>query len=523
MRLIAAAVAAALAVSGTAAATGASAAITAVQESPAAVQTVAVPSPLESPAGVTRFGGVDRYATAAAVSSGSFPGGADDVFIVTGANWPDALAAGAAAARTNAPVLPVTASNIPAAIDAELTRLNASRAWVIGGSGVVDESVVTSLTARGLSVQRVSGDDRYATAAAVATRFFPGAAGAYYASGAGYADALAGGAAAAHRGWPLLLTAPTFVPAETPVLGSERILLGGTGAVNDTVLAALGARRIGGADRYATAALIARDAFASAPVVYIATGLNFPDALAGTPAAYRDGAPLLLAARGCVTQGTRDAATALGITAQVALGGTSVVSDAAAELTVCAGTTQVEALLAQVTVAGEGPRTGYDRDLFVHWITIDGCTVREHVLIVESVTTPATDNSCALIAGSWTSAYDAITTTDPSSFDIDHMVPLAEAWDSGAAAWTAERRRSFANDLGYAGSLIAVSASSNRSKQDSDPAEWVPTRTTFHCTYATDWVRVKLRWELSADSAEMARLRTMLATCPGGVPQPSTR
>ena len=292
------------------------------------------PAPVRAD-GATRFSGPDRFTTAAAVSRGSFPGTANDVFIVTGTNWPDALSAGPAAASIDAPVLPVQTDAIPTAIRDEVLRLQPRRAWIIGGAGVVTDAVASELRARGITVTRVSGGDRYATAAAVAKQFFPNAAGAYYASGAGYADALGGGAAAARRGWPLLLTAPTSVPAATPTVGSERIVLGGPVAISEKVRSQLGARRVAGSDRFATAAAIARDAFPSARVVYLATGLNFPDALAGAPAAARDDAPLVLAAKTCVTKATRDAVVALGGSSRMVLGGTAVVSDDAAALRVC--------------------------------------------------------------------------------------------------------------------------------------------------------------------------------------------
>lgn len=284
---------------------------------------------------IRRFAGADRYVTAAAVSRGSFPGSADDVFIVTGQNWPDALGAGAAAAEVDGPVLPVQASNIPGPILDELDRLKPRRAWVVGGTSAVTDTVIDGLRERGIDVERVSGEDRYSTAAAVAAKFFVAPAGAYYVSGANYADALGGGAAAAKRGWPLLLTALDSVPAATPVVGRERIALGGTAAISDAVVAQLQARRVAGGDRFATAAATALDAFTTASTIHLATGLNFPDALAGTVAAARDNAPLLLTRSDCVAQTINDAAKTLGGVSRVVLGGTAVVSDQAANLTLC--------------------------------------------------------------------------------------------------------------------------------------------------------------------------------------------
>ena len=102
---------------------------------------------------------------------------------------------------------------------------------------------------------------------------------------------------------------------------------------------------------------------------------------------------------------------------------------------------------------------------------------------------------------------------------------LAEAWDSGASAWDATRRHDFANDLAHP-ELLAVSSSTNHAKGDRDPAEWSPPMAGAQCAFASDWVVVKVAWNLSADPAEVAALRRMLATCPGGrltpTPAPSS-
>ncbi|GAA2521127.1 HNH endonuclease family protein [Streptomyces longisporus] len=167
--------------------------------------------------------------------------------------------------------------------------------------------------------------------------------------------------------------------------------------------------------------------------------------------------------------------------------------------------------LASLTVATEN-RTGYDRDLFPTWITISGtCNTREYV-IKRDGSNVVTNSACTATSGSWYSQYDGVTTTDPSTFDIDHLVPLAEAWDSGASGWTTARRQAFANDVTRP-QLIAVSASSNRSKSDQDPAEWVPTRSAYVCTYVRAWVQVKYYYDLSVDSAEKSALTSYLSGC----------
>lgn len=171
-------------------------------------------------------------------------------------------------------------------------------------------------------------------------------------------------------------------------------------------------------------------------------------------------------------------------------------------------------VLASLPVRSE-VRTGYDRDLFRHWIDADGdgCDTREEVLLEESLTPTQTTTGCRVTSGSWSSAFDGVTTRDPSSFDVDHMVPLAEAWDSGAREWSAATRQAFANDLGYSGSLIAVSASSNRSKGDRDPAEWLPPSISYRCTYVTTWIAVKFRWSLSVDPVERTALQSAVTSC----------
>ncbi|MEU3226749.1 HNH endonuclease family protein [Streptomyces sp. NPDC006976] len=163
----------------------------------------------------------------------------------------------------------------------------------------------------------------------------------------------------------------------------------------------------------------------------------------------------------------------------------------------------------------EEKRTGYKRDSFKHWVDADkdGCTTRQEVLIAEAVTAPEQGARCALTGGSWVSYYDEVEVTDAKKLDIDHMVPLAEAWDSGAYGWTPERREAYANDLSAERSLVAVTAKTNRSKADRDPAEWMPPADSAACTYLVDWTATKLRWDLTADEAEQKALLERAASC----------
>lgn len=171
-------------------------------------------------------------------------------------------------------------------------------------------------------------------------------------------------------------------------------------------------------------------------------------------------------------------------------------------------TTQLNSL----TVKTEGSTSGYSRDLFPHWITVSGtCDTRDEVLKRDG-TGVTVDAQCESTAGRWYSVYDATYVEDDSAIDIDHIVPLAEAWKSGANGWTTAKRQQFANDRSIA-QLIAVSASSNRSKGDRDPSEWKPTNTNVHCIYAREWIWVKYTYGLSLQSAEKTALQQMLAAC----------
>ncbi|ALV48010.1 hypothetical protein ASR50_35195 [Streptomyces sp. 4F] len=163
-------------------------------------------------------------------------------------------------------------------------------------------------------------------------------------------------------------------------------------------------------------------------------------------------------------------------------------------------------------------RDGYSRELFRHWNSgddpADGCNTRAEVLIDEAVEPPTVGAGCRLTGGLWWSYYDASWVTPASNLDIGHMVPLAEAWDSGASTWTAQRREAYANDQGSAQSLVAVTARSNRSKADQDPAEWLPPSADMHCRYAAEWVATKLRWTLTADTSELTALSNLADACP---------
>ncbi len=173
---------------------------------------------------------------------------------------------------------------------------------------------------------------------------------------------------------------------------------------------------------------------------------------------------------------------------------------------------QAQQALTGLKVAPHGSMSGYSRAKFPHWASQgESCDTRETVLERDGADVQRNDE-CRAVAGKWVSVYDGKTFTDASDLDIDHMVPLANAWRSGASGWTQEQRRAFANDLTHP-QLIAVSAKSNRSKGDQGPDEWQPPAKTYWCTYSRAWISVKQTYELSVTEAEKGMLGEMLDTC----------
>jgi putative cell wall-binding protein len=301
--------------------------------------TIAPPPPVVS-VDIQRLAGSNRYATAAAVSAASFDPGVPTVFVATGTNFPDALAAGAAAAERNSPLLLTAPTSLPAETAAELARLQPKSITVLGSSGAVSDGVAAQLgnyTAG--SVTRLAGADRYATAAATsAATFSSGVPVVYVATGANFPDALAGVPASGVKGGPVLLVTASAIPATTQVELSRLrpgriVILGASGVISDGVAATLAGftsgdvSRLAGTDRYATAAAISKATFATADTVFIATGLNFADALGGGPVAGIGSAPLLLVSATGVPTSIASELLRLNPSHVTVLGGTGVVSE----------------------------------------------------------------------------------------------------------------------------------------------------------------------------------------------------
>ena len=298
------------------------------------------------PAGtsVGRIAGANRYATAALLSASAYPSGATEVMIATGADFPDALAGSAAAGMRGMPILLTSRTQLPNETKAELNRLKPQRIWVLGGSSVISDGVLSALNAYASSppAVRVSGADRFATAAAISQRWYPtpGVNAAFVAVGTNFADALAGAPAAALRDSPLLLVRASSIPTATANelnrLKPDRIyVLGGTAVISPSVAASLDqyttgpVTRLSGANRFATAEAITRHFWTSKAVTaYVASGVNFPDALAGGAVAGKQGLPMLLSGLSDATLFTGQEVLRLSPRRLTMLGGTAALTSA---------------------------------------------------------------------------------------------------------------------------------------------------------------------------------------------------
>ncbi|MBT2489377.1 HNH endonuclease [Streptomyces sp. ISL-96] len=177
-------------------------------------------------------------------------------------------------------------------------------------------------------------------------------------------------------------------------------------------------------------------------------------------------------------------------------------------------TTTVEKAIENLPVAAEDS-AGYNISRFKHWTDPDqdGCSTKAEVLISEATTPPAVDRWCTITGGAWHSYYDKKDHDGAGSLHVDHLVPLAEAWRSGASAWTDEERERYANDMADPRVLAAVSATEKRKKGDRDPARWEPSDDSADCRYIAEWAAVKGRWKLSVDETELAALQNMVVEC----------
>ncbi|PFG04558.1 cell wall-binding repeat-containing protein [Bacillus sp. es.034] len=242
-----------------------------------------------------RIQGAKRFDTAVGISQHGWKT-SDTVVLVSGNDFPDALAGGPLAYYHNAPVLLTDQKQLPIATWKEVQRLKAKKVIILGGEGAVSSHVTDELKYLGISVKRIGGKDRYETAAFIAKEI--PSTKAVVANGKKFPDALSVAPYASKNSIPILLTDESFLPDVTKkALASKAssIVVGGAGAVSELVESQLpNPVRYGGKDRYETAKLIINHLPVGKNAAYVATGKNFPDALAGAALAAKHNVPILL-------------------------------------------------------------------------------------------------------------------------------------------------------------------------------------------------------------------------------------
>lgn len=491
--------------------------------------------PVQAATTVNRIEGDDRYATAVKISQRHYPSSARVVYLADGRNFPDALAGAPVAANDNAPLLLARGDTLPADTTDRLTRLKPQTVRVLGGPAAVPHTAVNAVKnlLPGVTVDRIAGDNRYATAAQIAADHRTGASVVYVASGENYPDALAAGPLAGTKDAPVLLVRSDAVPdavrAQLTRLAPKNIVvLGGPSAVTDEVVDHLrefttgNVTRLQGSDRYGTSVAISKDAFTTADSVYLATGENFPDALAGGPAAIKDDAPILLVRKGSLPKVVQAELTRLDPSRIIILGGTSAVSQKVVDAVRGAGddisaraAAALRALDGLTVTSTEAP--GYDRSKFGSgWAQVQGCDTRNRVLIRDLTEHTMDDGKCHVLTGTLKDPYTGKSINfvrgvgTSNAVQIDHVVAVSTAWKMGANTWNNQERRTFYNDTD---NLLAVDGPTNGSKGDKTLGEWQPPNKDFHCEFTYIYIETSDKYDLAVKPVDVSFAEDLLPTC----------
>lgn len=303
---------------------------------------------------VTRIAGADRYAVAVSISQAAFPTSVGTVFLATGENFPDALSAGPLAVKLGGPVLLTPRGGLTSAVVTELQRLAPTRVVIVGGTASVPTAIESQLHAAlpgGLVIDRLGGADRFAASRAIVSAGFAssGAPTVYLSTGLNFPDALSAGAAGGSLGRPVILVNGLNAAIDAATLqllddlGTTKVLIaGGPNSVSEGIRTSLQAQgitvqRLSGADRFEASAGINAEAFPTGALgdAYLATGLNFPDALAGSVLAARKGGPLYVTPTDCVPASTIGQLQARSVDRVTIFGGTNSLSARVAGLYSC--------------------------------------------------------------------------------------------------------------------------------------------------------------------------------------------
>ncbi|PFG04418.1 cell wall-binding repeat-containing protein [Bacillus sp. es.034] len=246
---------------------------------------------------IERISGKERYETALQSALKGWESGSEEMILATGTNFPDALAGAPLAYEKDAPILLTYKNSLHPAAEKAIVELGVKKVTVLGGTGVISDQVVEEIKDLGVSVTRIGGQDRYETAAAI-SKLIPNHEAAVVVNGKNYPDALSIASIAAQKGYPILLSGKSTVPA--PSLNRAKqyehtYVIGGTGVIDEAALSKLKQpERIAGANRYETNARIIKEFNVNTGAIFIATGTQFADALTGSALAAHNGLPLLL-------------------------------------------------------------------------------------------------------------------------------------------------------------------------------------------------------------------------------------
>ncbi|MFB2584786.1 cell wall-binding repeat-containing protein [Herbiconiux liukaitaii] len=305
---------------------------------------------LKAKPSVERVSGADRYAVALQIAQRAHPQAipSGTVYLATGGNYPDALSSVPAAVKQGGPLLLTPSDRLLPEVAAEIRRLAPAAIVVVGGTASVSDAVLAELRPLAATVTRLAGADRYEASRAVARFAFGTAPRSYVATGGNFPDALSAGSAAGSAGIPITLvnggagTADAATVDHFRTMGTSAVTIaGGPNSVGAGVADALKTRipatveRLSGSDRFTASLAINRAAYSSSSTVYLATGYNYPDALAGGVLAAKSKAPLYMVPGDCVPRGVIDDISRLKATKVVLLGGPSSLSDSVATLSAC--------------------------------------------------------------------------------------------------------------------------------------------------------------------------------------------
>lgn len=299
---------------------------------------------------VDRLSGSDRYDAAVSISQAAYPSThPDTVYVATGANYPDALSAAPAAVAKGGPLLLTAPTSLPASVSQEIQRLQPNNIVVVGGVNSVSPSVYSQLQGLAPNIKRINGNDRFEASRNIVRDAFPNASTVYVATGFNFPDALAASGAGGALDAPVILVPgnQSTLDAATAQLirdlGATTIkIAGGPNSVSTGIQAGLAkittTTRLSGNDRFTAAVAINADAFTpTRSHIYVATGFNFPDALAGAALAGKNASPVYLAQTGCLPQGVASEVKRLGSGAVTLLGGPNSLDANVAALKLCAG------------------------------------------------------------------------------------------------------------------------------------------------------------------------------------------